>query len=532
MTILTLPPCSSRLNTQKISKTTFKNDAHSGGIVTSAVSQKIGAMADSGALGKDTKSQSKTNSKENKNLSKSQANRRAAYALKKTSAKLLPAERVSYCLSQRIDADRGVGVRYNKTTGKAGYDNLQLCGSVWVCPCCSARILAKRGNEVEKGVETWTQAGGSVWMLTLTHSHQRTDNLAIKMKLLQKALSRFFGDRAMKSVFEQFGKVGQIKALETTYSEANGWHPHHHILMFSKMSPDEFLGDAVSVVRQKDGSLKYLTPFAENQIIKKAEKKAQKEFENQQKIFAELVDFVENEELFTGRDCANKQKLLADAPTKRGAVDDIETVNIEKFIKHFWQKICTDVGLGTPSLERGATMQNAGAVKTYLTKFKTAQELTNAQAKRAKGDSRNQWEILADAHTGCDRSAQLWQIYANAFKGQRQLFWSRGLKEMLLIDDIADDEIEELEGNKEDDFINIIELAVEDWGYIRKKNWEAQLLDIVEDDQKQDRDNLSIFIYSIKKLVECERVEREQKRRERIANLYPPQWFDDIPNIA
>lgn len=484
MTILTLPPRSSRQNTQKISKTTFKNDAHSGSIVTSAVSQKIGAMVDSGALGKDTICQSKTNSKENKDLSKSQANRRSAYALKKTSAKLLPAERVSYCLSQRIDADRGVGVRYNKTTGKASYDNLQLCGSVWVCPCCSARILAKRGNEVEKGVENWTQAGGAVFMLTLTHAHKRTDNLALKMKLLQKGLSRFFGDRAMKKVFNQFGKVGQIKALETTYSDASGWHPHHHILMFSKMSPDEFLSDTVAVTFDKNNHVEYVTPYREKQL------------------------------------------------EKLGRVDDIKQVTFEFFIKSYWIKICREVGLGLPTMKHGVNIQNASAVKTYLTKFKTAQELTNAQAKSGNGDSRNQWEILADAHNGCASSGKLWQIYADSFKGQRQLFWSRGLKEMLLIDEIADDEIEELEGNKEDDFINIIELGVEDWGYIRKKNWEAQLLDIVEDDQKQDKENLSIFIYSIKKLVECERVEREQKRRERIANLYPPQWFDDIPNIA
>lgn len=484
MTILTLPPRSSRLNTQKISKTTFKNDAHSGGIVTSAVSHKIGAMVDSGRLGNDTKSQSSTHSDNIKTLSNTQSNRRSAYALKKTSAKLLPAERVNYCLSQRIDADRGVGVRYNKTTGSAGYDNLQLCGSVWVCPCCSARILAQRGGEVESGVKSWTEAGGSVWMLTLTHSHQRTDNLAIKMKLLQKALSRFFGDRAMKSVFEQFGKMGQITALETTYSEANGWHPHHHILMFSAMSPEQFLNDVVSVTYDERGYIEYVTPHREKRLI------------------------------------------------KNGRSGDIETVSFEHFIKSYWVRICDAVGLGTPSVERGATIQNAGAVKSYLTKFKTAQELTNAQAKRGKNGSRNQWEILADAHNGCERSGKLWQVYAAAFKGSRQLFWSRGLKEMLLIDDIADDEIEELEGNKEDDFINIIELGVEDWGYIRKKNWEAQLLDIVEDDQKLDRDNLSIFIYSIKKLVECERVEREQKRRERIANLYPPQWFDDIPNIA
>lgn len=439
---------------------------------------------DNPALGSITKSQSKTNSDNNKTLSNAQNNRRAAYALKNTSAKLLPTERVCNCLNHRVTADRGVDVRLNKTNGKAGYGNLMRCDSVWVCPHCSGRILAQRGKEVEKGVETWTQAGGSVFMLTLTHSHKRTDNLALKMKLLQKALSRFFGDRAMKEIFDQFGKVGQIKALETTYSDANGWHPHHHILMFSEMSPDEFLNDAVSVTYDKNGYVQYVS-------------------------------------------LEREQKLIG-----KGRIDDIKTVTFEQFIKSYWVKICLAVGLGAPSFKRGATMQNASAVKTYLTKFKTAQELTNAQAKRAKGDSRNQWEILADAHNGCESSGKLWQIYADAFKGQRQLFWSRGLKEMLLIDEISDDEIEELEGVADDEIITVIELAVEDWGYIRRKNWQAQLLEIVENDYRDDTDNLSIFIYSVKKLREIERAAWEQKERERIANLYPPEWFDQVPDIA
>lgn len=321
-------------------------------------------------------------------------------------------------------------------------------------------------------------------MLTLTHSHNRLENLNKKVKLLRKALSRFFGDRAMKSIFEQFGKVGQIKALETTYSEANGWHPHNHILMFSTMSPDEFLADTVSVTYDENKDVEYVTPHREKKLI------------------------------------------------KDGRIDDIKQVTFEHFIKSYWVKICRAVGLGTPSIKRGATIQDASAVKTYLTKFKTAQELTNAQAKRAKGDSRNQWEILADAHNGCERSAKLWQIYAAAFKGEKQLNWSRGLKDMLLIDDVKDDEIEELADLKDDEIVTVVELAVEDWGYIRRKNWQAHLLEIVENDYKDDTDNLNIFIYSIKKLREIERAAWEQKERERIANLCPPQWFNDVSDIA
>lgn len=495
MTILTLPLCASSQNpiypqknilkrtvnnitvTSESPQIEFSNDANQR--LHEIVPYK--KMADSRSLGSITKSQSKKRNEQTEKSANSQHNRRESYALKDTSAKLLPAERVRFCLNHRISADRGVDVRLNKTNGKAGYGNLIRCDSVWVCPCCSARILAQRSSEVEKGVDTWTQAGGSVFMLTLTHSHKRTDKLALKMKLLQKALSRFFGDRAMKEIFNQFGKVGQIKALETTYSEANGWHPHHHILMFSKMSPDQFLNDAVSVTYDKNGYVQYVS-------------------------------------------LEREQKLIA-----KGRIDDIKTVTFEQFIKSYWVKICLAVGLGAPSIKNGATMQNASSVKTYLTKFKTAQELTNAQAKRAKGASRNQWEILADAHNGCDRSGKLWQIYADAFKGQRQLFWSRKLKDLLMIDDIADDEIDEFGDIKEDEIVVVIELSVENWGYIRKKKWQAQLLDIVENDYKNDTDNLGIFIYSVKKLQEQERAIWQEKEQERIANLCPPQWFADVP---
>ena len=439
-------------------------------------------MADLNTLGSITKSQSKTNSDNTKKLSSVQDNRRSAYALKNTSARLLPTERVRFCLNHRINADAGVDVRLNKTNGKAGYGNLMRCDSVWVCPCCSARILAQRSNEVEKGVDNWMQAGGSVFMLTLTHSHKRTDSLALKMKLLQKALSRFFGDRAMKEIFYQFGKVGQIKALETTYSEANGWHPHHHVLMFSKMSPNDFLNNAVSVTYDKNGYVQYVSLEREQKLISK------------------------------------------------GRIDDIKTITFEQFIKNYWVKICVAVGLGAPTIKNGATVQNASSVKTYLTKFKTAQELTNAQAKRAKGASRNQWEILADAHNGCDRSAKLWQVYADAFKGQRQLFWSRGLKELLLIDDIEDNEIEELADLKDDEIVTLVELTIENWIYICKRKWQADLLTIVENDYKDDTNNLSIFIYSVRKLIEIERASWEQKERERIADLYPTQWFNKVHN--
>lgn len=67
------------------------------------------------------------------------------------------------------------------------------------------------------------------------------------------------------------------------------------------------------------------------------------------------------------------------------------------------------VGLGEPNYERGATLNDVvDKAKSYLTKFKTAQEMTS-QTKRAKGSSRNQWQLLGDAMNGDKQVALLFQ---------------------------------------------------------------------------------------------------------------------------
>lgn len=427
-----------------------------------------------------------------------QANRRSAYALKRTSEKLLPDFRVTNCLNKRVTAERGVDIRLNKENGRATFGNLMRCDSVWVCPCCSGRILSHRGKEVEKGVNTWQEVGGSTWMITLTHSHKKGENLAQKMVLLRKAVKRFFSDRAMKSVFEQMGKVGQIKALEFTHGK-NGWHPHHHIMMFSKVAQDKFKDITVSVIFDKDNDneIQYISYKKERQLEKWGH---------------------------------------------WHVIDEIQQVDFETFIKHYWRKICKEVGLGAPSVSHGVTVSDASNVKTYLTKFKTAQELTNAQAKRAKNGNRNQWEILADAHKMSAlnnaqmidteeykralESQKLWREYALASKGEQQLHWSRGLKDLLMIDDIDDDEILEDGDNKDDEVISIYELQVDLFNYIKRKGWKAQVLEIVEDDFANETYKLIEFIEKVKVLRQQEHEEYLRLEQKRIEEMLPPWWYE------
>lgn len=152
------------------------------------------------------------------------------YALLDAVQKLLPKERVKSCLRCRIDKNLPVSVKYNVSTKKAHYGNLQRCGSVWFCPNCSPKITEQRKNEVKQAVERHT---GGLYMLTLTIPHYMGDNLAMLLQGFRGALKRFFnGTRKSKAIWSDMGKIGHIKALEVTWGE-NGWHPHYHILIFT-----------------------------------------------------------------------------------------------------------------------------------------------------------------------------------------------------------------------------------------------------------------------------------------------------------
>ena len=163
--------------------------------------------------------------------------RAVKYSLQNEAVKLLPTERVRFCLRHRIDGLKGVEVRYNENREKAHYSNVQRCGSVWVCPICSAQISEGRRQELKQGMEFWQgqgnckEEGGAVYLLTLTNPHHYGDNLEQLLSGQKKALCSFWRDRKPREMFKALGKVGHITATEVTHG-ANGWHPHYHILLF------------------------------------------------------------------------------------------------------------------------------------------------------------------------------------------------------------------------------------------------------------------------------------------------------------
>lgn len=198
------------------------------GVLLAAPEGKFFAQAAS-ALGIDTKSHPTPDSI-----------RFQRYALQAEAKKLLPSQRVSGCLFRRISKTSGVSVLFNRNRQQANYGNLARCGSGWVCPVCAAKISEHRKSELKQAIEKHKSTGGAVFLLTLTNSHNVSDSL-MSLKLGQrKAMKHFFANRQGVELFDLFGKVGHVNAYEVTHG-SNGWHPHHHILVFVKKDVDFIL---------------------------------------------------------------------------------------------------------------------------------------------------------------------------------------------------------------------------------------------------------------------------------------------------
>ncbi len=251
--------------------------------------------------------------------------------------------------------------------GGAFYGGLVQCGSVWTCPVCGAKIAERRADELRTAMTEAQKRGLHVSLLTATVRHGVGDEIGDLLPKLAKAQVSFWGRRKVKDTFESFGLVGRIRSLEVTYGSA-GWHPHVHILVFSE------------------------------QRIPKAVK---------------------------GR--------LAEQ----------------------WQKSCVSAGLPKPTLANGFDVRNGEAAGEYVCKFAddsklpvktktgdvvtwdSADEMTKSQSKKGRQGNITPFDMLRliSMPDTSDSQKKFYRVrfeeYARAFKGRRQLVWSRGLRDDL-----------------------------------------------------------------------------------------------------
>jgi hypothetical protein len=157
------------------------------------------------------------------------------HKLRREAGKLLPGERVASCGVKRVAE---VVTLWRDSAGGCYWQGVETCGSIWTCPVCSAKIAAKRAEEVKALVQAHEKRGRAVYMATFTMRHSSRDKVAETRATVTKAWTRVQAGKAWKALKAKFHIMGTVRALEITYG-ANGWHPHLHVLFFT----DRPLGD-------------------------------------------------------------------------------------------------------------------------------------------------------------------------------------------------------------------------------------------------------------------------------------------------
>jgi hypothetical protein len=140
--------------------------------------------------------------------------------------------RIRGCLRYRHFGAAVVQIRNRRDTGQAYYSGLQVCGVAAACPCCGVRIAEERARRVELAIAAWRRTGGQVALVTLTFAHHAGQALAPNLDALLAAYRALVRGGSYRRLKARYGLAHFIKGVELTWSGANGWHPHLHVLGF------------------------------------------------------------------------------------------------------------------------------------------------------------------------------------------------------------------------------------------------------------------------------------------------------------
>jgi len=156
----------------------------------------------------------------------------ARYELQAVSRDLLGESRLRVCLLCMVPGAAGVKVLHNPSRGSAHYGNLVVCGLLWVCPVCAAKISERRREEITRAIAIWESRGGVVLIGAYTFSHGPAEALREALGRFVAAQRSMTTNDAYKRLLRDYRASGTINVLETTWGDVNGWHPHRHVLFF------------------------------------------------------------------------------------------------------------------------------------------------------------------------------------------------------------------------------------------------------------------------------------------------------------
>lgn len=161
------------------------------------------------------------------------ASRLERYRLQSAARLLLPSERVSFCLRYLKPDCYHVMLMRSELRRAGRFGNLEVCGSVWVCPICSPHVAEYRRRDLARAIAVNRLREGAVLLITRTVRHGASDSLVRTLERFRGAERRMCMTPAYKCLLASVGAIGTITALEVTHG-ASGWHPHTHTLLFTR----------------------------------------------------------------------------------------------------------------------------------------------------------------------------------------------------------------------------------------------------------------------------------------------------------
>jgi hypothetical protein len=339
--------------------------------------------------------------------------RKARYSLHRAFKQIEPKHRTAQCMWCMVDPKKTVQVVLDEEHNRARYNNLRVCGRVWTCPFCSAKISERRALELAGAMAVAKAKGLKVALLTCTVPHVLQEGLKTLIKGLLKAWRAFVGDRVGKGIRADLGLVGTIRNVEATQGYLHGWHPHFHCLVFYK--------------------------------------------------------------------------------------NDVDLAEIEARWSAHWQHVCVKAGLRRPSDEHGLTLQNGDYAARYVSKWGLEHEMTKSMHKLARRAGRTPFDILRDYETSKtseekEQNAELFREFVAAFHGVQQLHWSHGLKKLLAVEEITDEEMATREDKRPTRLI--WELDIVQWKAVRQFH-RATLLTLAENNPAAIPDFLNSVVLNL-----------------------------------
>lgn len=135
---------------------------------------------------------------------------------------------------------RGSHVEYRRIGDVVGLAGLVSCGSVWSCPRCNAKVMARRRFELGCVLAAADAQGYTAVEITLTLRHALGDELARLWSALSGCWERARSGREWHRHADEFGIAGWLRVVEVTDGR-NGWHPHVHGVVFVRQIDAEGL---------------------------------------------------------------------------------------------------------------------------------------------------------------------------------------------------------------------------------------------------------------------------------------------------